>query len=142
MYMPKTSISSRMKKFRRGALRIFPLDGQIQGEVVVATILAWQNLSCSIKSSYIFMKHGDHVQKISKFTFELSNCFKQFSFPSYLLVTLHLLEPLMDGEDSKDDKMGSTHPNLNPSNFLDYIFQGEHMRKNPFWVRPIVTLKP
>ena len=35
--MPKTSISSRIQKFRRGALRIFPLDGQIQGEVVVGT---------------------------------------------------------------------------------------------------------
>ena len=30
MYMPKTSISSRIQKFRRGALRIFQLDGQIQ----------------------------------------------------------------------------------------------------------------
>ena len=35
--MPKTSISSRIQQFRRGALRIFPLDGQIQGEVVVGT---------------------------------------------------------------------------------------------------------
>jgi hypothetical protein len=40
MYMSKTSISSRMKKFRRGLLRIFPLDGQIQGEVVVGTIVS------------------------------------------------------------------------------------------------------
>jgi hypothetical protein len=35
--MPKTSISRRIQKFRKGALRIFPLDGQIQGEVVVGT---------------------------------------------------------------------------------------------------------
>ena len=34
MYMPKTSIISRIQKFRRGALRICPL---IQGEVVVGT---------------------------------------------------------------------------------------------------------
>ena len=32
MYMLKTSISSRIQKFRRGPLIIFPLDGQIQGE--------------------------------------------------------------------------------------------------------------
>ena len=37
MYMSKTSISSSIKKFEKGALRIFPLDGQIQGEVVVGT---------------------------------------------------------------------------------------------------------
>ena len=37
MYVPKTSISSRMKKFRRGTLRIFLLDGQIQGEFFVGT---------------------------------------------------------------------------------------------------------
>ena len=35
MYMPKTSINTRIQKFKRGALRIRPLDGQIQGEVVV-----------------------------------------------------------------------------------------------------------
>ena len=37
MYMSKTSISSRIQKFWKGTLRIFPLDGQIQGEVVVGT---------------------------------------------------------------------------------------------------------
>ena len=37
MYMPKNSIISRIQKFRRVPLRIFPLDGQIQGEVVVGT---------------------------------------------------------------------------------------------------------
>ena len=37
MYMPKTSISSRIQKFRKGPLIIFPLDGQIQGEFGVST---------------------------------------------------------------------------------------------------------
>ena len=37
IYMPKTSISSRIKNFRKGPLRIFPLDGKIKGEVVVGT---------------------------------------------------------------------------------------------------------
>ena len=37
MYMCKTSISSKIQKFGRGPLRIFPLDGQIQGEVVFST---------------------------------------------------------------------------------------------------------
>ena len=35
--MPKTSISIRIQKFRKGTLRIFPLDVQIQMEVVVVT---------------------------------------------------------------------------------------------------------
>jgi hypothetical protein len=35
--MPKTSISSRIKKFRKGPLKICPLDSQIQREVVVGT---------------------------------------------------------------------------------------------------------
>ena len=35
MYFPKTSISIRIQKFKRGFLIIFPLDGYIQGEVVV-----------------------------------------------------------------------------------------------------------
>ena len=39
IYMPKTSISSRIQKFRRRPLKICPLDGQIQGEVVVGTTL-------------------------------------------------------------------------------------------------------
>ena len=38
MYMLKTSISSRIQKFKRGPLIIFPLYGQIQGEVVMGTI--------------------------------------------------------------------------------------------------------
>ena len=33
----KTFTNSRIQNFGRGALRIFPLDGQIQGEVVVGT---------------------------------------------------------------------------------------------------------
>ena len=37
IYMPKTSISSRIQKFRSGPLGIFPLDGQIQGNVGVGT---------------------------------------------------------------------------------------------------------
>ena len=35
--MPKTSISSRIQKFIKGPLLIFPLDGQIQGEVMGTT---------------------------------------------------------------------------------------------------------
>ena len=31
MYMSKTSINIKIQKFGRGLLRIFPLDGQIQG---------------------------------------------------------------------------------------------------------------
>ena len=38
----------------------------------------------------------------------------------------------MDGKDSKIDKMSSTHPNSNPSDVLDFIKQGEHMRKKPY----------
>ena len=37
MCLPKTYISSRIQKFRKGILRFFPLDGQIQWEVVVGT---------------------------------------------------------------------------------------------------------
>ena len=37
MYMSKASINSKIQKFERGPLRIFPLDGQIQGEVVLGT---------------------------------------------------------------------------------------------------------
>jgi hypothetical protein len=37
MYKHKTYISSRIKKYRRGTLIIFPLDDKIQGEVVVGT---------------------------------------------------------------------------------------------------------
>ena len=39
----------------------------------------------------------------------------------------------MDGEASKDDKMSSTHPNLNMLDVLDSMSQGEHTRKNPFY---------
>ena len=39
MNMPKTSISSRIKKFRRRGLIIFPLDFQIQGKVGVGTTM-------------------------------------------------------------------------------------------------------
>ena len=78
------------------------------------------------------MKNGDHVQKISKFTFELSYCFKHLSFSSYHLVTLHLPWPLVDGEASKANKMSYTHPNSNLTDVLDSMREGEHMRKNPF----------
>ena len=37
IYRPKTSISSRIQNFWKGTLRIFPLYGQIQGEVIVGT---------------------------------------------------------------------------------------------------------
>ena len=40
---------------------------------------------------------------------------------------------MMDGEASKADKVSSSNPNSDPSNVLDSIGQGEHMRKNPFW---------
>ena len=89
--------------------------------------------SFSIKSSHIFMKCSDHVQKISKFTFELSFCFKHLSFLSYLHVTLHLPQLLTAGEASKTDKMSSIHPNSKPSNVMDSIVQEEDMRKNSFW---------
>ena len=47
-------------------------------------------------------------------------------------MTLHLPQPLMDGKHSKDDKMSFTHTNLNPSDVIDSISQGEHIGKNPF----------
>ena len=47
-------------------------------------------------------------------------------------MTLHLPQPLTDGEASKDDKMSSTHPNLNSSNVMDYICQVRYMIKKPF----------
>ena len=75
------------------------------------------------------MKSGDHVQNISKFTFDLSDYVKHFSFLSYHFVTLHLPWPLMDGEHSKDDKMSSTHTNSNMLDVLDSVSQGEQMRK-------------
>ena len=90
-------------------------------------------VSFIIKSSQIFMKSGYHVQNISKLAFDLSNCVKHFSFSSYLLVTLHLPQPLTDGEASKDDQISYTHPNLNSSNIMDSIWHREHMRENPFW---------
>ena len=51
---------------------------------------------------------------------------------SYLLVTLHLPWPLVDGETLKADKMSSTHPNSIPSDVLSSISQREFMRKKPF----------
>jgi hypothetical protein len=39
IYRPKTSISGGIQKFWKRGLGIFPLDGQIQGEVVVGTIV-------------------------------------------------------------------------------------------------------
>ena len=59
-------------------------------------------------------------------------------------MTLHLPEPLTDDEDSKDDRISFTHPNLNMPNVLDSIRQGESIRKKlnlRFWVRPSATLK-
>ena len=41
IYMSKISVSSKIQNILRGALRIFPLDGQIQGEVVVGTIVVF-----------------------------------------------------------------------------------------------------
>ena len=102
-------------------------------------------VSFSINSTKNLKTCSDNVQNISRFTFNLSNWFKHFSFSNYLFVTLRLPQLLTDGEASKADKMSSTHPNLNPSDFMDFISQGEHMRKKPifrFWVQPIVTLKP
>ena len=40
---------------------------------------------------------------------------------------------LTDGEDSNVNKMSSSHPNLNPSDVLDFMSQEELMRKNPFF---------
>ena len=67
------------------------------------------------------MKNRDHVLNISKFTFDILDFVKHLSFSSYLLVPLHLPRPLTDGKHSKDNKMSSTNPNLNPSNVLDFI---------------------
>ena len=89
-------------------------------------------VSFSIWSTHICMKRGEHVSNTSNFTFHLSECFKHFQFLSYLLVTLHLPWPLADGEASKADKMSWTHPNLNLSDVLSSIIQGEHMSRNPF----------
>ena len=50
MYMSKTSINSKIQKFGRGALRIFTLYSQIQGEVVVGTI----NGDNLVGSSYLY----------------------------------------------------------------------------------------
>ena len=61
MYMSKTSINSNTQKFWKGSLRIFPLDGQIQGEVVVGTTngdnLGGSNYLCLFKTnrSYIYL---------------------------------------------------------------------------------------
>ena len=65
------------------------------------------------------MKSSDHIQNISKVTFENLDCFKHVSISSYLLVTLHLPQALRDGEASKDDKMGSTYSNLNMLYVMD-----------------------
>ena len=96
-------------------------------------------ISFSIKSSQIFMKRGDHAQNISKFTFELLDHFKHFQNSNYPLVTLHLPQPLTDGEDWKDDKMSSTHPNSNSSDVLDSISQEEYMSKNPFDILSLIN---
>ena len=47
MYMSKTSKSSKIQKIWSGALRIFPLDGQIQEEVVVGTTPSQEKTSTS-----------------------------------------------------------------------------------------------
>ena len=91
-----------------------------------------KHINFDTKSSQISTRLGDHVQNISKFTFELSNCFKHFQICNYIHVTLHLPQPLMDGEDSKTNKMSSTHPNLIPSDVMDSMRQEEHMEKKPF----------
>ena len=75
------------------------------------------------------MKLGIQVQNISKFTFDLSYYFEHFQILSYVPVTLHLPQPLTDGKDLKDDKMSSTHTNLNPSDVLDSISEEELMGK-------------
>jgi hypothetical protein len=64
--------------------------------------------------------------------FEISYCFEHFSFSRYILMTLHLPQPLTDGKNSKVDKMSYIHPNSNSSHVMDSACQGEHMRKNPF----------
>ena len=89
-------------------------------------------ISFSIKSSQIFMKHNDHAKSISKFTFDILDCLKKNSYLSYLHVTLHLPQPLTDGEVSKDDKMSSIHPNSNLSDVMGSICQGEHVKKINF----------
>ena len=61
MCMHKTSISIRIQKFGRGPLRIFQLDGQIQGEVVVGTTsddnLGGSSYLCLFKTtrSYVYL---------------------------------------------------------------------------------------
>ena len=47
-------------------------------------------------------------------------------------MTLQLPWSLVDHEDSKADKMSSTHPNLITSDVLSSMRQREHMRKIPF----------
>jgi hypothetical protein len=67
------------------------------------------------------MKLGNHVQNISKFTFELLDYLKHFQISNYLHVTLHLPQSLTDDDDSKDNKMSFTHSNSNLSDVLDYM---------------------
>ena len=93
---------------------------------------AWQAYQFWHQTIPDFHKTWWSCPKISNFTFELSNCFNTLKILSYLLVTLHLPQSVMHGEDSKVHKMSSTHLNLNLLDVLDCISQEDLMGKCPF----------
>ena len=62
MHIPKTSTSRRIQIFYKVPLRIFPLDGQIQGDVVLGTTNG-HNLGGS-NYLYLFKTHRYYVHFI------------------------------------------------------------------------------
>ena len=71
IYMPKTSISSRIQKYWKVPLRIFPLYGQIQGEVVVGTTLrirggerGWEKERRGRLEGYSYKGRGTESRKL------------------------------------------------------------------------------
>ena len=85
--MSKTSISSRIQKNWKGPLIIFPLDGQIQGEVVVGTTNG-DNLG---GSSYLYLFKLIHLISLDLYdtSLRIENIFlsrNEFHFISYFIL--------------------------------------------------------
>ena len=85
-----------------------------------------------IYTSQFLMKLGRHVIHISKIILKLSYHFKHLEFSKLSSGDSSPTLTLTDGEDSKADKMSSTHPNSNMSYVLDSISQEELVGKRIF----------
>jgi hypothetical protein len=76
------------------------------------------------------MKLGRHVIQISNIVLKLLDHFKHLEFSKLSSGDSSPTLSLTDDEDSKADKMSSTHPNLNLLDIMDTRIQEELMGKN------------